>query len=267
MLDPQAGPSGRQIALAPAFVLSLLVVPKGKRKLEQYLAALMDVQSGWGLSSRMRILVADMRAQWRELDRRITAFDAVCACRRGQAGGSCSRWSLRCWPISRPPELITRGILSIELAPMMSAMSKHLGCDPPVGAGGLNLAGAGVPPCFGLGTPRGRPHVRSIPSNGERGERDALRQRRPSNRERGDLHDPCRHQRGRQGQQGRDCRETNHGLRTCAIRCGLRFTSWTLRPHAPAACSLRVGRCRVVNSNAPVTLGPGDCSSDCRATG
>ena len=48
MLDPQAGPSGRQIALAPAFVLSLLVVPQGKRKLEQYLAALMDVQSGWG---------------------------------------------------------------------------------------------------------------------------------------------------------------------------------------------------------------------------
>ena len=103
MLDPQVDPPGRQIALAAAFVLSLLVVPQGKRKLEQYLAALMDEQSGWGLSSRMRIiLVADMRAQWRELDRRITAFDAVRACRRGQAGGSCSPWSLRCWPISRP---------------------------------------------------------------------------------------------------------------------------------------------------------------------
>ena len=46
-----------------------------KRKLEQYLAALMEEYSGRGLSSRMRILVADMRAQWRELDRRITAFD------------------------------------------------------------------------------------------------------------------------------------------------------------------------------------------------
>ena len=102
MLDPQVDPPGRQIALAPAFVLSLLVVPQGKRKLEQYLAALMDEQSGWGLSSRMRILVADMRAQWRELDRRITAFDAVRACRRGQAGGSCSRWSLRCWPSLAP---------------------------------------------------------------------------------------------------------------------------------------------------------------------
>ena len=73
MLDPQVDPPGRQIALAPAFVLSLLVVPQGKRKLEQYLAALMDEQSGWGLSSRMRILVADMRAQWRGPDRRITA--------------------------------------------------------------------------------------------------------------------------------------------------------------------------------------------------
>ena len=53
-----------------------LVVPQGKRKLEQYLVALMDEHDGRDLSPRMRILVADMRTQWRELDRRIAAFDA-----------------------------------------------------------------------------------------------------------------------------------------------------------------------------------------------
>jgi transposase len=53
-----------------------LVVPQGKRKLEQYLIALMDEPDGRDLSPRIRVLVADMRAQWRELDRRIAAFDA-----------------------------------------------------------------------------------------------------------------------------------------------------------------------------------------------
>ena len=53
-----------------------LIVPQGKHKLEQYLVALMDEHEGRGLSPRMRTLVADMRTQWRELDRRIAAFDA-----------------------------------------------------------------------------------------------------------------------------------------------------------------------------------------------
>jgi transposase len=53
-----------------------IIVPQGKRKLEQFLATLMDEQGGAGLSSRMIILVADARAQWAELDRRISAFDA-----------------------------------------------------------------------------------------------------------------------------------------------------------------------------------------------
>ena len=53
-----------------------LVVPQGKRKLEQYLIALMDEPDGRDLSPRIRVLVADMRTQWRELDRRIAAFDA-----------------------------------------------------------------------------------------------------------------------------------------------------------------------------------------------
>ncbi len=53
-----------------------LIAPQGKRKLQQFLAVLMDEQSGAGLSPRMVLLVADARAQWAELDRRIAAFDA-----------------------------------------------------------------------------------------------------------------------------------------------------------------------------------------------
>ena len=53
-----------------------MVAPQGKRKLEQFLIVLMDEQGGAGLSPRMILLVADARAQWAELDRRIAAFDA-----------------------------------------------------------------------------------------------------------------------------------------------------------------------------------------------
>ena len=53
-----------------------MVAPQGRRKLEQFLAVLMDEQGGAGLSPRMIVLVADARKQWAELDRRISAFDA-----------------------------------------------------------------------------------------------------------------------------------------------------------------------------------------------
>jgi transposase len=53
-----------------------IVISKGKRKLEQYLAALLDERNGQDLSPRMRMLAADARAQWQDLDRRIAAFDA-----------------------------------------------------------------------------------------------------------------------------------------------------------------------------------------------
>jgi transposase len=53
-----------------------MVAPQGKRKLEQFLVVLMDEQGGAGLSPRMIVLVADARAQWAQLDRRISAFDA-----------------------------------------------------------------------------------------------------------------------------------------------------------------------------------------------
>jgi transposase len=35
----------------------------------------MDQQGDESISKRMRMLIEDMRAQWRELDRRIAAFD------------------------------------------------------------------------------------------------------------------------------------------------------------------------------------------------
>jgi transposase len=53
-----------------------MVAPQGKRKLELFLTVLMDEQGGAGLSPRMILLVADARAQWAELDRRVAAFDA-----------------------------------------------------------------------------------------------------------------------------------------------------------------------------------------------
>jgi len=59
----------RAILLARGFV-----APQGKRKLEQFLAVLMDEQNGAGLSPRMIVLVADARTPWAEINRRIAAF-------------------------------------------------------------------------------------------------------------------------------------------------------------------------------------------------
>ena len=53
-----------------------IVAPKGRRKLEEFLADLMDERGGAELSPRMILLIADARIQWAELDRRIAAFDA-----------------------------------------------------------------------------------------------------------------------------------------------------------------------------------------------
>jgi transposase len=52
------------------------VAAQGKRKPEQFLSVLMDEQVGADLSPRIALPVADARAQWAELDRRISAFDA-----------------------------------------------------------------------------------------------------------------------------------------------------------------------------------------------
>jgi transposase len=53
-----------------------LVVGQGKRKLREFLAEPMVERNGAELSPRIILLVADARAQWAELDRRIAAFDA-----------------------------------------------------------------------------------------------------------------------------------------------------------------------------------------------
>lgn len=53
-----------------------IVVPKGKRSLEQRLAGLPEGEDGKSLNPRMRLLIEDIRAQWLELDKRIAAFDA-----------------------------------------------------------------------------------------------------------------------------------------------------------------------------------------------
>jgi transposase len=58
-----------------------IVVPRGRRKLEQHLAAMTEEKGGMLLGARMRSLVEDMRAEWRELDRRITTLDEEFAAR------------------------------------------------------------------------------------------------------------------------------------------------------------------------------------------
>jgi transposase len=50
-------------------------VPQGRHKLEQYLEAMPEPETDTSLTPRIRQLIGDMRAQWRELDQRIAAFD------------------------------------------------------------------------------------------------------------------------------------------------------------------------------------------------
>jgi len=65
-----------------------ITIAQGRRKLEQHLAAMLDGgdDSAPSLSMRLRWLIEDMRAEWRELDRRIAAFDnEFAACARSDA--------------------------------------------------------------------------------------------------------------------------------------------------------------------------------------
>jgi transposase len=58
-----------------AFLLERgIIVPQGRRKLEVFLEALLAAEEV-SLSPRTRLLVEDMREEWRGLDRRILAFD------------------------------------------------------------------------------------------------------------------------------------------------------------------------------------------------
>jgi transposase len=59
-----------------------IAIPKGRRKLERHLATMMGEEDGSGvLGARIRTLIDDMRMEWAELDRRITAFDDELAAR------------------------------------------------------------------------------------------------------------------------------------------------------------------------------------------
>ena len=58
-----------------AFLLERgIVVPQGRRKLELQLETLLAAEQV-SISARTRLLIEDQRAEWRELDRRIQAFD------------------------------------------------------------------------------------------------------------------------------------------------------------------------------------------------
>src|SRR3954454_7148275 len=58
-----------------AFLLERgIIVPQGRRKLELQLETLLAGKEA-SLSPRTRLLIEDQRAEWRELDRRIEAFD------------------------------------------------------------------------------------------------------------------------------------------------------------------------------------------------
>jgi transposase len=58
-----------------AFLLERgITVPQGRRKLEVFLEEL-EAKEQERLSPRTRLLVEDLRAEWRELDRRISSFD------------------------------------------------------------------------------------------------------------------------------------------------------------------------------------------------
>lgn len=52
-----------------------IIAPKGRKQLEAQLVAFAD-EDDIRLSPRMRLLIEDLRSEWRNLDERITAFDA-----------------------------------------------------------------------------------------------------------------------------------------------------------------------------------------------
>jgi len=53
-----------------------IVVPQGRRKLEEEIAVFADADAIEALSPRIRRLIEDLRSEWRTLDERIAAFDA-----------------------------------------------------------------------------------------------------------------------------------------------------------------------------------------------
>jgi transposase len=58
-----------------------IVIAQGRRNLERELDAMLGEENGLKVSPRMRLLIEDMREEWRDLDRRIAAFDDKFAAR------------------------------------------------------------------------------------------------------------------------------------------------------------------------------------------
>ena len=52
-----------------------IVAPQGRRKLEEQLSTFADEDGIEVLSPRIRLLIEDLRAEWRALDERIAVFD------------------------------------------------------------------------------------------------------------------------------------------------------------------------------------------------
>ena len=53
-----------------------MIAPQGRRKLERYLIEMQSSEGDTTLSTRIRRLIDDWRAEWAEMDRRIDAFDS-----------------------------------------------------------------------------------------------------------------------------------------------------------------------------------------------
>ncbi len=80
--DRLAGGRSALINRLRAFLLGRgLIMPRGRRKLELCLGTLLAAEQV-SLSARTRLLIEDQRVKWRELDRRIRAFDKEFALQR-----------------------------------------------------------------------------------------------------------------------------------------------------------------------------------------
>ncbi len=79
-----------------------MIAPQGRRKLERYLTEMLSPEGNATLSSRMRLLIDDLRAEWAELDRRIDAFDSeFLALARADAAGAAAHDEPRHWRAQR----------------------------------------------------------------------------------------------------------------------------------------------------------------------
>lgn len=72
-----------------------IVVAQGRRKLEDALGVFAD-EDGPRLSPRIRVLIEDLRTEWRSLDERIAAFDAELAQMAREDEAAHPLWTIPC---------------------------------------------------------------------------------------------------------------------------------------------------------------------------